>query len=41
MGFPVINVEILNDKIPVQINVTQKRFLLFDDNTIKEDETNR
>ena len=41
MGFPVINVEILHNKVPVDIKVSQKRFLLFDDKTIKEDKNYR
>ena len=41
MGFPVINVEIIHDKTPVQIKVSQKRFLLFEDSTIKENKTYR
>jgi hypothetical protein len=36
MGFPVINVDILYDKTPLQVNISQKRFLLFEDKSIKE-----
>ena len=41
MGFPVIHVEIANDQIPVQVKVSQKRFLIFEDKTMTEDKTYR
>ena len=41
MGFPVIHVEIVNDQIPVQVKVSQKRFLMFEDKTMMEDKTYR
>ena len=40
-GFPVINVEIVNDKVPVEIKVSQERFLSFEDRTIKKDKSYR
>jgi hypothetical protein len=41
MGFPVVSVDIVNDSNPIQVKVTQKRFLLNEDKTAQDNVTYR
>ncbi len=41
MGFPVVNVDIVNDSNPIQVKVSQNRFLLNEDEAVQDNVTYR